>query len=210
MGSAENRICPECNGEMAAERDRPTAMSPFIWSERYLDYGCTVCGHRARIILAGSILFNLFTCLFGLGILAWGLANLQSLKYMLASGPMGIALGSASGLLVLVMAAGGMVAGISGLRAFQQNRRSPLVSPAKGAGRLFLTLLVSALPVALAVAVGVFDHYVHDLDQDLAIFILPVIFSPLLLGARFGLNFLGLFLGCGMWMGLLVAIIMLR
>lgn len=207
MMPSQDRICSQCQGRMApADTERPG--SPFIWSDRTMACLCRDCGHRAVITQPSSLIFGFLSGIAGLAVLIWGLLSLGSLKTLLGSGALGIAMGLGAALLVVVLALGGAVSAWSAFKGLRMNLSCPPAAPGQAWGRLAATLLVSALPVALAVGFGFFDHYVIDLD-DVAVLVLPVVFSPLLLGVKLGLSFMGLFLGCAMWMGILVGVIFL-
>lgn len=111
------------------------------------------------------------------------------------------------GIVVIIVIAGGVINSISAVNAIKHNGKYPNLTHSAHLPFL-LTMLVSALPVGLVIGFAMFDHYVKNIDESLMVIILPIIFSPLFVGSKLKLNFLGLFMGMVFWMGVMVALIM--
>ncbi len=95
-------------------------------------------------------------------------------------------------------------------RECSKGKDRTILSPRSGWFGFLLTMVVSAMPVALAVGFGFYDFFVKDIDDTQALIVIPIVFSPLFLGAKLGLNSMRLFWGCVFWMAVLVTTILMR
>ena len=199
------RQCSKCKDQMTQSQNKPIRIPPHIWGEVMQKYDCTHCGHKTTITLPSSILFNLVTGISGIAVFIYGCLNLKTFYLLLSSDIIGALAAVFLGILFIFYVIGSGFAIRTAVKAFIHNRQYPDLSPRSAVIHFLLTMCVSSLPVLLSVGFGFYDHFVKDIKEGLAIFLIPIIFSPLFFGTKLGLNFMGLFLGCCFWMALLVA-----
>ncbi|MCG8564840.1 MAG: hypothetical protein MI747_07135 [Desulfobacterales bacterium] len=204
----ETRQCPRCQGEMRiSELTKNRVDSPF-WSPGPIRYQCPDCPHGVALLPAAALWVNGLTLAMALGLVAWFCLSFDQWLGLWGLGAGGMALAGGVALVGLVLVLGGLYNGGVLWQGLVRRRAHPVLEAPGRLGRFLLGALISALPVALAVAIGFYDHYVRDIPQDTGIFFIPLIFTPLFLGSRLGISFLALFLGCAAWMGALIALIL--
>jgi len=208
MAETGKRECNICKSEMMQSRKEPMVKGAFFWGELYDEFLCQSCGHETNILLTSSILYNIFTSLFGLGLLVYSVLNFDEFLSWFSLGITGWAIAAIIALIFSILILGGFFTTRTSIKAIKHNIKYPKINQASAMVSFFLTMVISALPVVLSIGFGMYDFYVKDINEGAMIFLLPIIFSPLFLGTKLGLSFAGLFMGCCFWMGVMITAIM--
>lgn len=200
----EIRQCSQCKNQMTQSQNKPVRTPPHIWGEVVQEYDCSHCDHKTTITQPSSILFHLLTGISGIAVFIYGCFKVKAFLILLSSDMIGALAAVFIGLLFLLYVFGSGFAMKTAIQAFFHNRQYPNLSPRSAVAHFLITMGVSSLPVALCVGFGFYDFYVKDIKEGAATILIPIIFSPLFLGTKLGVSFMGLFLGCCFWMALLV------
>jgi hypothetical protein len=208
MAETGKRQCNLCKSEMIKSSKEPMVKGAFFWGELYEEYICQSCNHKTDILLTSSILYNIFTSLFGLGLLVYSILNFDEFLSWFSLGISGWVLAAIIALIFSILILGSFFTTRTSIKAIRHNIKYPNLNPGFVLLSFFLTMVISALPVVFSIGFGMYDFYVKDINEGATLILLPVIFSPLFLGTKLGLSFAGLFMGCCFWMGILVTAIM--
>jgi hypothetical protein len=197
------RLCKAC--------DRPAELVgtseeswPWILHNRQLHYKCTDCDEEVDIFDGPSFFLQIAIILSLLG-LGYYVSQNDGWSYMFGL-IADLSLLSLLGIFYLLATLIGALAVISSISTLiadiKARRRFPMTS---GVGhvvsRFMLTMLVGLVPWLIAIAFGMYDWFVHDLDESLAYFLIPLIFLPILFAPRLGLSAAGVMLASIAWLG---------
>ena len=198
------RACIACEQSMTVV-DCSEENSPWIFRHRKLHFGCKSCNAETQIYDGPSIAYHFFVILTILALALYVYDNNgYSDTFALISD---FSLLSLLGLFYLFLILIGVFGLINSTIEFSRdiaNRFRHPLTEGGGPMRLILTLLMGLVPWAIAIGFGMFDWFVHDLDEWIAIILIPIFISPIVFAGRFGLAPAGVFLSAFFWLVLFI------
>jgi len=199
------RQCQKCDKNMYLQSDIKDSNSKIPWSDKQSLFKCKTCNHEVIITNKSSILSNIVS---GISILI-GLCYLlftglfEFILYSFTQSLFSILGGVVLIVLVVLFLLGSLSNIINGFQQIQTNSIYPIVNNemnnTKTNKQMKLSLFLGILPIIFSLLLGMIDFYWYEINDVAMMFLLPIIFSPIIFANKLKSSIINVFYGTLFW-----------
>lgn len=210
-----SRICSKCNNTMIPSSSIKNDKSAIPWDKKQTLYKCESCNTEAIITNSVSIFTNIITGFFTLTLLSYFLFTglFEFVIYLFSQSFFPILGGVVLTILIIVFLLGSLANIINGFEQIKINSNFPLLDKklnySQNSKQIKLALFLGIIPIIFSLLFGMVDYYFYDLNEMLVMFLLPIVFSPIIFAKRLKSSIVNVFYGTLFWfvLGILALII---
>lgn len=197
------RQCNKCQNKMHFNSHVKDSYKFIPWSDKQALFKCESCHHQAAITYNSSVLNNIISGFFILIALCYFLLTglFEFILYSFTQSFFSILMGVGLTILVILFFVGSLLNIKNGFQQIQTNITYPMFHQTKNSQSnvVYLSLFLGALPIVFSVLLGMIDFYFYPFNEIWVIFLLPIIFSPIIFAYKLKSSVINVFYGTLFW-----------
>jgi len=199
------RQCKECLENMYLQSDKKDSNSKIPWSDKQSLFICKTCNHKAIITRKSSILNNIVSGIFILILVCYFLFTglFEFILYSFTQSLFSILGGIVLMIFSILFFVGSIINIINGFQQMQTNNTYPIVNNemnnTKTNKQMKLSLFLGILPIIFSLLLGMIDFYWYEINDVVVMFLLPIVFSPIIFANKLKSSIINVFYGTLFW-----------
>lgn len=200
------RKCHKCQNNMQIKITKNDKQKNPL-DDKITTFICEGCQHEVNILTKSSLLTNILSALFVGGFTLYflftGLADF--ILYSLASGTVEAIMGIALSAFALLFVIGPALMLINAYLNIKKRSNYTLARSQTNIfkqNEIYYNLFLGALPIVFVLLLGMIDFYWYEINEILVMFLLPIVFSPIIFANKLKSSIVNVFYGTLFWFAL--------